>query len=155
MNKTIIGVISDTHGLIRKEVVKLLQGVDLIFHAGDIGSIEVLEKLRELAPVVAVRGNCDRDDWALDIPWNQMVEVEDYSFYILHDIGQLDLEPKDAKINGIIYGHSHKPEAFNRDGILYLNPGSAGPKRFTLPVGLAKLYLDQRKLDFELIRIKE
>jgi len=153
MNKKTIGVISDTHSLLRSQVKDLFQGVDMIIHAGDIGSLEVMEKLREIAPLVAVRGNCDRGSWAFDIPMTELVEVGEYSFYILHDIGQLDIDPKAAGVNGVIYGHSHKPEAFKKDGILYLNPGSAGPKRFSLPVGLAKLYLYEEMIDYKLIKM--
>jgi len=151
--KKTIGVISDTHGLIRPEVKDLFKDVDLIVHAGDIGSLEVLEELKRISPVVAVRGNCDRGSWAYDIPMSDMVEAGKYSLYVLHDIGQLDIEPKAAGVDIVIYGHSHRPEAFRKDGVLYLNPGSAGPKRFALPVGLAKLYLDEKTIDYELIKM--
>lgn len=150
-----IGVISDTHGLLRPEVINSFKDVEMIIHAGDVGSLDVLAKLEEMAPVVAVRGNCDYSSGVLSLPMTQMVEVGNRCFYVLHALAKLDLEPKAAGIDCVIFGHSHKPEAFQRGGILYLNPGSAGPKRFTLPVGVAKLYVNDERIDYELITLME
>ena len=134
-----IGVISDTHGQLRPEARRALRGCDLILHAGDVGSWEILRDLRQIAPVVAVRGNIDTEDWA---KWMNVVEVAEQagrSFYILHKIADLDLKPQAAGMAAVIYGHSHKPSIEWRDGVLYFNPGSAGPRRFNLPVTVGRI----------------
>jgi uncharacterized protein len=137
-----IGVISDTHGLLRPEALEALRGSKAIIHAGDIGKPEVLERLREIAPVHAVRGNVDWGDWAKALPVSEVVEVEGLFLYVLHDLNELDLDPKAAGFRAVIFGHSHKPHLEERQGILFLNPGSAGPRRFKLPVSLARLELE-------------
>lgn len=138
----LIGVISDTHGLLRPEAVAALKKVDLIIHAGDIGKEEVLEGLRQIAPVTAIRGNCDRGSWAKAYPETAKVEIENIRILILHDVKQLDFKPEDEKINIVISGHSHKPKEEIKDGVTYINPGAAGPKRFSLPVSVALLQID-------------
>jgi uncharacterized protein len=134
-----VGVISDTHGLLRPEAVAAIAGTDLIIHAGDVGAPEILGRLRTLAPVVAVRGNIDREPWASRLPLTEVVELETVTAYVIHDIDALDLNPVAAGIQVIIFGHSHRPEARVQDGVLYLNPGSAGPRRFSLPTTVAQL----------------
>jgi hypothetical protein len=134
-----IGVISDTHGLLRPEAVAALRGSQLIVHAGDVGRPEVLEGLRALAPTVAVRGNIDTQEWAATLPATEVVEAGKLLFWLLHDIAELDLDPAAAQFAAVIFGHSHKLSIEWRDGILFLNPGSAGPRRFRLPVTIARL----------------
>jgi putative phosphoesterase len=149
----VIGVISDTHGLVRPEAIEALLGSDLIVHAGDIGGPEVLEALRAIAPVVAVRGNNDRDNWAKAIGETEVVEVADALLYVLHDIHTLDLDPVTAGFRAVISGHSHKPLVEQRRGVLYLNPGSAGPRRFRLPVALARLRVRGSHLSAQVIEL--
>jgi uncharacterized protein len=136
---TRIGVISDTHGLLRPEAVRALRGSALIVHAGDVGAPEVLEALRAIAPVVAVRGNNDRGGWARALRETETVEVDGARIHVLHDMKALALDPVTAGIDVVIAGHSHRPLSRRRDGVLLLNPGSAGPRRFTLPVSVARL----------------
>ncbi|MFG0318082.1 MAG: metallophosphoesterase family protein [Planctomycetota bacterium JB042] len=136
-----IGVISDTHGLLRPEACARLEGVDLIVHAGDIGAPEVIGALETIAPVRAVRGNVDRGDWAAAFPETDLVEAGDHTLYLLHDLGALDLEPRAAGIDVVVSGHSHRPRAETVRDVLYLNPGSAGPRRFRLPIAMATLHL--------------
>jgi putative phosphoesterase len=136
-----IGIISDTHGLLRPEAVEALRGVDHIIHAGDIGRPEVIEGLRTLAPTTAVRGNVDRGEWAAAYPHTEFVRLGGRSLYVLHNVNELDLDPAAAGIDVVIAGHSHQPKIETADGVLYLNPGSAGPRRFTLPIALATLEL--------------
>jgi uncharacterized protein len=132
-----IGVISDTHGLLRPEAEDALKGVELIIHAGDIGGPKILARLREIAPVIAVRGNVDTETWARELPVSTVVEAEGASLYVLHNLRELDLSPRAAGLDAVISGHTHQHEQAMRDGVLYLNPGSAGPRRFHLPVTLA------------------
>jgi uncharacterized protein len=139
-----IGLISDTHGLLRPEATRALTGVDLIIHAGDIGAPEVLEGLRGLAPVHAVRGNNDRGAWARGIPETEALELEGASLYVLHDLQTLDLDPAAGGFAVVIAGHSHRPALDTRDGVLYINPGSAGPRRFSLPVAVGFLEIVSR-----------
>lgn len=139
---TIIGVISDTHGLVRPEAVAALRGVTAILHAGDIGRSAVLDELNGIAPVTAIRGNIDTDEWAAKLPERTSVKFEDISVYMLHDLKELDLVPEKAGIDVVISGHSHKPNIVERSGVLFLNPGSAGPRRFKLPVCLAYLEIE-------------
>jgi len=136
-----IGIISDTHGLLRPEAVDRLAGVDHIIHAGDIGAPEVIEGLRRIAPVTAIRGNVDRDGWAAAYSPTEFVKLGGRFFHVLHDVNQLDLDPVAAGIDVVVSGHSHRPKIETVDGVLYLNPGSAGPRRFTLPIALATLEL--------------
>lgn len=134
-----VGVISDTHGMLRPAALDALQGVDHILHAGDVGRVEVLEALAELAPVTAVRGNVDYGDLRYALRAIQAVELGGVWIYMLHDLGSLDLDPAAGGFGVVVSGHSHRPAIEQRNGVLYLNPGSAGPRRFTLPVSLARL----------------
>ncbi len=134
-----LGVISDTHGLLRPEALEALEGVDLIVHAGDIGTPRVTDALRELAPVFAIRGNVDRGIWIDDFSATEIVEVDDVLLYVLHDLEQLDLDPEAAGFRVVIHGHTHDPEVAERQGVIYLNPGSAGPRRQRLPISMARM----------------
>jgi hypothetical protein len=145
----LIGVISDTHGLVRPGAIETLRGSELIVHAGDIGGPEVLEALRAVAPVVAVRGNNDRESWAGTLRETEVVEIGDVLLYVLHDIHTLDLDPAAAGFRVVISGHSHRPLVEERKGVLYLNPGSAGPRRFNLPVAVARLRIQGAGLSAE------
>ncbi len=149
-----VGVISDTHGLLRPEAAAALAGVERIVHAGDIGSPDVLAALGRLAPVTAVRGNNDRGDWAAGIADTEVVEVGGVSLYVLHDLHELDLDPRAAGFAVIIAGHSHQPRLEERDGVLYLNPGSAGPRRFKLPISLARLTVAGARVRAELVTLE-
>jgi putative phosphoesterase len=142
MPSILIGVISDTHGLLRPEALDALRGSDYIIHAGDVGSPEILEKLFTIAPVTAVRGNVDKEAWSLKLPESEVLELAGISIYVLHDLAQLDLKPKAAGFAAVVSGHSHVPKQEVRDGVLYFNPGSAGPRRFKLPVSVGRLILD-------------
>jgi len=145
-----IGLISDTHGLLRPEALHALQGSELILHAGDVGKPEILDALRAVAPVVAIRGNVDNGAWASALPATEAIETEFALIYMLHDVNALDLDPVAAGFQVIISGHSHKPARSQRAGVLYINPGSAGPKRFSLPTTIARLDLNATpwKVDF-------
>jgi putative phosphoesterase len=149
-----VGVISDTHGLLRPEAVAALHGVERIVHAGDIGSADVLIALERIAPVSAVRGNNDRDAWAAEIPATEVVEVGQVSLYVLHDLHELELDPRAAGFAAVIAGHSHQPRLEERDGVLYLNPGSAGPRRFKLPISLARLTVSGSRVRAELLTLE-
>jgi len=135
----VIGVISDTHGLLRPEALDALQGAEAIVHAGDVGDPAILEALRHLAPVTAVRGNIDRGALARDLPSTAILDAGGVSIYVLHDLAQLDLNPRVAGFRVVVSGHTHAPQIREADGVLYLNPGSAGPRRFHLPVSVAVL----------------
>ncbi len=150
----IIGVISDTHGLLRPQVIHALQGSELILHAGDIGKPEILASLEKISPVKAVRGNMDTDPWAQSIPDTQAIETPAGILYMLHNLQLLDLDPSAAGFQAIIYGHSHQPAMRHELGILYLNPGSAGPRRFRLPVSIARLSISPDGIAAELIELK-
>lgn len=153
MYKKMIGVISDTHGLLRPEAVTALQNSDMIIHAGDIGTTGVLRGLEAIAPVTAVRGNIDQMGWAKILPLTQALEIGSNNIYILHNIDQLVIDPEAAGFQIVIYGHSHVPKIENKKGILYLNPGSAGPKRFKLPITVAKLFIDGQSIETEIIEL--
>ena len=131
---TRIGLISDTHGLLREEALAALRGSELIVHAGDVGRAEILDALRGIAPVVAVRGNVDTAEWAEALPLTEVVEANEARLYVLHNLSDLDLNPRAAGFDIVITGHTHRPVQFEKDGVLYINPGSAGPRRFSLPV---------------------
>ncbi len=148
-----IGVVSDTHGLVRPEAVRALAGVDLILHAGDVGTPSVLDALGAIAPVKAVRGNIDRGPWARALPSTDVVEVGSTLLYLLHQLDQLDLDPRAAGFSAVVSGHSHRPSREYREGVLYLNPGSAGPRRFDLPVCLALLEISDGKLEAHEVRL--
>jgi putative phosphoesterase len=137
-----LGVISDTHGLLRGEAIAALAGVSSIIHAGDVGSPEVLRALEDIAPVAAVRGNVDRDAWAFKLPLTRTVTLEEARIFVLHDIALLDFDPAARGYAAVISGHSHRAREEVRGGVLYLNPGSAGPRRFRLPVTLARLHVE-------------
>lgn len=154
MTEHFIGVISDTHGLLRPQVVQALEGVELIIHAGDIGNPKILRALARIAPVHAVRGNTDRGDWAADLPPTLMVEVGAVHLYVLHELFCLDLDPAAAGLAAVIYGHTHSPHLERKNGVLFLNPGSAGPRRFTLPVTLSRLLVHRDSLQAELVELK-
>jgi len=136
-----VGVISDTHGLLRPEAVAALAGVDQILHAGDVGTPDILTALKAIAPTTAVRGNVDHGVWATALPMTDVIRLGDLDVFMLHDLGALDLDPVVAGFAAVITGHSHQPKAEWKRGVLYLNPGSAGPRRFTLPVTLSILRL--------------
>jgi uncharacterized protein len=139
MERCVVGVISDTHGLLRPEAVAALASVDLIVHAGDIGSATVLDELGSIAPVLAVHGNNDRGPWAAPVPETITTEVGGLRLYVIHDLKTLPKDPADLGVDVIISGHSHKPKVERRSGVLMLNPGSAGPRRFSLPITVARL----------------
>jgi putative phosphoesterase len=149
-----VGVISDTHGLVRDEALLALAGSDVIVHAGDIGSPDVLEALERIAPVHAVRGNNDRDEWGRSLPLTEVVELGEHLVYLLHDIADLDVDPAAAGFAAVIYGHSHKPRIEEREGVMYLNPGSAGPRRFRLPIAVARLQVSSDGLRAELVDLE-
>lgn len=136
-----IGLISDTHGLLRPEAVRALAGVARIIHAGDIGGREVLEDLRSIAPVHAVRGNNDRDAWSRSLPLRLSLTVAGVHIHVLHDLKELDFDTADGGYRVVVAGHSHKPAVVERNGVLFVNPGSAGPRRFKLPVTIGYLYV--------------
>jgi len=150
---TAIGVISDTHGLLRPEAVQALRGVGHILHAGDIGAAAVLAELRKIAPVTAVRGNVDRTAWARLLPEKEVFQVECASIYMLHILDELDLKPEGAGFSVVVYGHSHVPKQAWKNGVLYFNPGSAGPRRFQLPVTVGKLVVDGRTVRGEIVEL--
>jgi putative phosphoesterase len=146
-----LGVISDTHGLLRPEAVEALGGARQIIHAGDVGTPEVLQQLRTIAPVTAVRGNVDKDAWAQQLPQTQVLEIGGISIYILHDLTQLDVKPEAAGFRVVISGHSHIPKQDVRNGVLYFNPGSAGPRRFRRPVSVGRLSIARAEVKAELV----
>jgi uncharacterized protein len=149
----IIGVISDTHGLLRLEALTHLRGSDHIIHAGDIGSPEIVPKLREIAPVTAIRGNIDTQPWAREFPETEVVELAGKSIYIIHDVNALDLNPFGAGFTAVISGHSHQPKQDVKNGVLYFNPGSAGPRRFKLPVTVGRLEITRDHVRVEIVEI--
>lgn len=149
----VAGVISDTHGLLRPEAKAALAGVEVIIHAGDVGRPAILDELRQIAPLVAVRGNVDGGTWAEALPLAEVVTVGERLIYILHDLLQLGLDPAAAGFEAVIFGHSHRPEITEKGGVLYLNPGSAGPRRFTLPVTLARLSANSQGLQAKIIEL--
>ena len=147
----LVGVISDTHGLLIPEATRTLTRVDHILHAGDVGNYDFLDTLRSIAPVTAIRGNLDTYGPCSTLPATEIIELEDTLIYMLHSIADLDLNPSAAGINVVIYGHSHQPSITHKNNILYLNPGSAGPRRFSLPVTLALLHLENGTARAEII----
>lgn len=149
----IIGVISDTHGLLRPEALAALQGSDYIIHAGDIGDPRILDKLAAIAPLTAVRGNVDDEAWAQKIPATNVLELGEVSIYVLHSLQDLDLKPEAAKFAVVVYGHSHVPTQEWKNGVLYFNPGSAGPRRFKLPVSVGRLVLTNGKVESETVKL--
>ena len=150
--RQLIGVISDTHGLVRPQALQALRGVDLIIHAGDIGAPEVMDALRLIGPVVAIKGNNDNEGWAT-LPDTKLVQLNVAKLYVIHNVRELDLDPVARGIQVVISGHSHKPSVVKRDGVLYLNPGSAGPRRFKLPVAVAKLTVRLKTIEAKIIEL--
>jgi len=146
-----IGVISDTHGLLRPEAIAALTPSDLIVHCGDIGSPEVVSGLRQIAPVVAIRGNVDKGAWAKGFPTTQVVELAGALLYVVHNLAELDLDPAAAGFHAVLAGHSHHPKVERRSGVLFVNPGSAGPRRFRLPVAVASIRLASGRMSAEVI----
>jgi len=149
-----IGVISDTHGLLRPAALQALYGADFIIHAGDVGDPQILEKLGQIAPVTAVRGNVDGGDWAKAVPAVNVLETDGASIYVLHILERLDLKPEASGFSAVVYGHSHKPSQEVRSGVLYFNPGSAGPRRFHLPVTVGRLIVSRETINAEIIELK-
>lgn len=149
----LIGLISDTHSLVRPEALAALRGSELIIHAGDVGRPEVLERLREVAPTVAVRGNVDTAAWAKALPETEAVKAGDHLIWVLHDIAQLDLDPT-VGFAAVVYGHSHRPAIDTCGGVLYINPGSAGPRRFQLPITVGRLHANGSRLRAEIIGLE-
>ena len=146
-----IGIISDTHGLLRPEAQRALLGVQLIIHAGDVGAPEILTQLKLIAPVFAVRGNVDTQPWAQELPLTTVVETSGFSFYVLHNLQDLDLKPQAAGFDAVISGHTHQAQQRHDSGVLFLNPGSAGPRRFQLPVTLALLEIAQKPWNAQIV----
>ena len=148
-----IGVISDTHGLLRPEVYEAFHNVERIIHAGDIGSENIIHELENIAPVTAVRGNMDRDEMALKLHRTETVELKNMLLYVIHDISRLDIDPKVSGVKAVIFGHSHKPTVQKHDGVLYMNPGSAGPRRFSLPVSVGLLHINSKGIRAEVVKL--
>lgn len=146
-----LGLISDTHGLLRPQAATALHGCHRIIHAGDIGDPQILAELEKIAPVTAVRGNMDRGPWADRLPLTQALEVGSRLLYVLHELNGLDLDPVAAGVAAVICGHSHRPAILNKDGVLYVNPGSAGPRRFSLPITVARLLIRGENLEAEIV----
>ena len=153
-SRIVVGVISDTHGLLRPEAVAALHGSDVIIHAGDVGDSEILDRLREIAPTFTVRGNIDTSPWAQALPLTEVVEVGRAQFYVLHNLMDLGLDPKAAGFSVVISGHTHRPHAQVRNDVLYLNPGSAGPRRFTLPIAVARIEVNGSHISHEIIELQ-
>jgi hypothetical protein len=151
---TTVGLISDTHGPLRPEALRALRGSDLVIHAGDIGDAEVIVQLRALAPVFAVRGNTDHAPWALRIPTAEVVEAAGLLFYVLHDLADLDLDPLTGGFAAVVSGHSHQPSIQRRGGVLYINPGSAGPRRFKLPITVARVRIADGQMEPEIVQLE-
>jgi len=150
----VIGLISDTHGLVRPQALEVLRGVDLIIHAGDIGNEEVLDALKPIAPPHAIKGNNDRGAWAKKLSDTMILTVGGVKLYLIHDVNELSFEPSKHGIAAVISGHSHKPSIVERDGVLFVNPGSAGPRRFKLPVAVGKIRIADGKLKAEIIELR-
>jgi putative phosphoesterase len=149
-----IGVISDTHGLLRPEAVEFLRGSEHIIHAGDIGSPEIVPSLEKIAPVTAIRGNVDVESWARKFPETEAVELGGRHIYVIHDVNALDLKPKAAGFDVVVSGHSHQSRHEIKDGVLYFNPGSAGPRRFSLPISVGRLEIGAAGIKVSLHRIQ-
>ena len=153
MKKSLIGVISDTHGLLRPEALTALRNSDLIIHAGDIGKPDVIEFLKSIAPVVAIRGNNDKDKWARSFPETAVVKIGKVRIYVIHDVKELEIDPAPAGFRVVISGHSHRPSVMRRGGVLFLTPGSAGPRRFKLPVAVARLRVREESVNSHIVKL--
>ena len=149
----LIAVVSDTHGLLRPEVLPAIAGADHILHAGDVGLIEILDSLREVAPVTAIRGNVDTHGACAELPATELVELGGHFVYLVHSVRDLDLKPESAGISVVVSGHSHQPSIEARGGVMYLNPGSCGPRRFNLPVTVAWLRLGEVGAKAEIVKV--
>jgi uncharacterized protein len=149
-----IGLVSDTHGLVRPEALAALKGSEVIVHAGDIGKAEVLESFSSIAPVISIKGNNDRDLWAKKIPDVLNLEINGTNIHVIHNVNELEADPASDGIRVIVSGHSHKPRLVERDGILFINPGSAGPRRFKLPVTVGRLWINRGNVHAEIIELK-
>jgi putative phosphoesterase len=147
----VVGVISDTHGLLRPEALDVLRGSDMIIHAGDVGKLELIDRLGEVAPLHVVCGNIDKGSWAAALPMTELVEVGNHRFFVLHDIAQLDVDPVAAGFAAVVFGHSHRPSIETRNGVLFLNPGSAGPRRFKLPITVARVKASGRHIRADIV----
>jgi putative phosphoesterase len=148
-----IGLISDTHGLLRPAAMEFLRGCDRIVHGGDIHKPGVLEVLAQMSPVIAVRGNNDKGDWADDLPETELVRFEEKLVYVIHDISRIDIDPGTAQVDVVVFGHSHQPSIEERKGVLYINPGSAGPKRFKLPVSVGELLINGDSIASRIVQL--
>jgi hypothetical protein len=151
--RQVIGVISDTHGLLRPEAARALAGVDLIVHAGDIGKPEVLVELKKIAPVAAIKGNNDTGDWARRLPEVRTVKIGQHRLYVIHDVHELGFDPSIRKFRVVVSGHSHKPAIVEKNGVLFVNPGSPGPRRFKLPVAVGKIWVEGADVRAEVIEL--
>ena len=149
----IVGIISDTHGLLRSKALEALRGSDAIIHAGDVGREEILRALKQIAPLTVVRGNIDTSPWARKLPSTNVFEIAGKSIYVLHNIDELDLDPAAAGFSAVIFGHSHRPLTENRKGVLFFNPGSAGPRRFNVPISVGRLIIENGRLMPELVEL--
>ena len=154
LKKGRIGLVSDTHGWVRPEALAALKGSEVIIHAGDIGKAEVLDSFGSIAPVIAIKGNNDRDPWAKKIPDVLNLEINGIKIHVIHNVNELEADPADDGIRVVVSGHSHKPGLVERDKILFINPGSAGPRRFKLPVAVGKLWINRGKVHAEIIELK-
>jgi putative phosphoesterase len=150
----VLGVISDTHGLLRPEALDALRGSDMIIHAGDVGKPEVIDRLGEVAPTHVVRGNIDNGSWAAALPMTELVTLGKHRLFVLHDLSQLDVDPAAAGFAAVVFGHSHRPSIETRSGILFLNPGSAGPRRFKLPVTIARVKTSGQRLRADIVELQ-
>jgi putative phosphoesterase len=153
-SEIIVGVISDTHGLLRLQAIDALRGSDMIIHAGDVGNAEVIDRLGSIAATFVVRGNIDKGQWAARLPTTELVAIGELYFFVLHEISQLELDPAVAGFAAVVFGHSHQPSIETRDGVLFLNPGSAGPRRFKLPVTVARVRVSGRRLSPEIVQLQ-
>jgi putative phosphoesterase len=149
----LVGIISDTHGLLRPEAVAALRGTDVIVHAGDVGNADIIEQLRRIAPLFVVRGNIDQGNWAERLPIREVVSIGELKFLLLHQVAELALDPQAEGYAAVVYGHSHVPSMETRDNVLFLNPGSAGPRRFQLPVTIARARVRGRRIDAEIVHL--
>ena len=150
-----LGIISDTHGLLRPEAKQALRGSDLIIHAGDVGNPDIIEELKSIAPLFIVRGNVDQGKWAAQLPAREVIQFADSSIYVLHDLHELDLDPESAGFNAVITGHTHRSHEYRKGKVLFVNPGSAGPKRFDLPITIARLHVAKTPWSVEFIRLQD
>jgi uncharacterized protein len=153
-DRHVIGLISDTHGLIRPQAIEALQGVELIIHAGDIGKPEVVSVLKDVAPVAAIKGNIDSGAWAKLLPDTKLVKAGGMRLYIIHNVKELECDPVARGFHVVVSGHSHKPSISTRDGVLFVNPGSAGPRRFKLPIAVGKLFIQNKQVNAEIIELR-